>query len=335
MQYQPQTILVVHVAGPAQTVLALPALRALRRHWPAARITVTTSPAAAELLRLARCADEVLAVGRLRMTELTSPRALYGGGRALRALRRGQFDLGIELKRDAESALLLQLAQPRERVRAGVLERVSQALTKNAPRHLAHEYLQRLEPLGVRPVEANPRLATDRAADERFEQLLIKHGVPFGALLVGIHPGSSPRAQRWPVELFVSMATRLIHNFGAQVLVFAGPNERGLARKVAAALPAKRAIAIQSPQMPDFVSALARLSLCVANHGGPAHIAAAAGAPVVVAAPFAAPAPTDVLGERVVHVRRAHAELIPEEEMYEAACRLLKTNRAELLIRAQ
>ncbi|MFN8003282.1 MAG: glycosyltransferase family 9 protein, partial [Acidobacteriota bacterium] len=74
-----------------------------------------------------------------------------------------------------------------------------------------------------------------------------------------------------------------------------------------------------------------RLSLLVANHSGPAHVAAAVGTPVVVISPHPQATAEDVLGPRCEHVRGAHIELISEEAVYETACRLLKINRAEFL----
>jgi ADP-heptose:LPS heptosyltransferase len=343
MSADPQNILVVHLAGLGQTVLALPALRSLRQHLPHAHITVVSSTAAADLLRIAKCADEVLAVGRLRRIEALAPRVFYRSVKTASELRRHHYDLAIELRAGAESGFLLQLAQPRQRLGAqsnswskglrSAIEWVTEALAKRPQsfKHAAHTYLDLLAPLGVRPMEAEPRLTTDREADERIEKLLSKHGLRDGELLAGLHPGAGPGQQRWPVERFASIGARLIHNFNARVLVFAGPHERGLARRVVGLLPAKRALAIESPKMPDFVSALARLSVLIANHAGPAHVAAAVGTPVVVASTFAGPSAQDLLSKHHVHIRRERAEMIPEEEVYDAACGLLQMSRAEIL----
>ncbi len=342
MSINPQHLLVVHVAGLTQTTLALPALRSLRNHFPQSRITIASSSIAADLLRLAGCADEVLPVARFRGGEFLNPRKLYRATKSLGLLRREYFDLAIEFKISAETGVVLQFAHPRERlsrrknVGAGIeaaLDRLSQAISNRpaALRHAAHEYLKKLEALGVRPIEAEPRIATSRESDERIEKLLRKHNVEFGELLVGVHPGAGSGKPRWPIERFASIAARMIHNFNARVLVFSGPNERGLAKRLAAMLPARRAIAIQSPKIADFISVAARLSLFVGNHSGPAHVAAAAGAPVVVASTFVQPSPQDLLGARVEHIRAPHITLVSEEDVYEAACRLLKTNRAEFL----
>ncbi|MBL8191698.1 MAG: glycosyltransferase family 9 protein [Acidobacteria bacterium] len=345
MSNHPQHILVVHVAGLAQTTLALPALRSLRAHMPESRITVAASTAAADLIRLADCADEVLAIGRFHHAEVLSPKAFFRSTKAINELRHAQFDLAIEFRKNAEATVVLNFAHPYERLKSspsvnkglsglsGMLEQFSQALSPKPamPDHLAHAYLKKLEPLGVRPIEAEPHLKTDPNADEQFEKLLKKHAVTYGELLVGIHPGAGTIQHRWPLERFVSIASRLIHNFNARVLVFAGPQERGLAKQIVAQLPAKRAIPMQSPKIPDLVSAFARLSVLVANHSGPAHVAAAAGAPVAAISTFVKDSSTDVLSRRCEHIRASHVAMISEEAVYEAACKLLKTNRAEFL----
>jgi ADP-heptose:LPS heptosyltransferase len=342
MPIEPRSILVIHVAGLTWAALALPALRSLRSHFPNSRITLVSSPAAADLLRLSGCADEVFSIARFRGAEFLNPRKFYRSTKSLKQLRRENYDLAIELSNNAEGFVAVQAAHPIERLgrkKAGIsdidqaLERLSRAISRReAPMaHAAHEYLRKLEPLGVRPIEAEPRIATSRESDEWLDKLLGKQGAELGELLVGIHPGAGAGKPRWPIERFASIGARMIHNFNARVLAFAGPNERGSAKRLAAMLPAKRAIAIQSPKIADFVSAAARTSLFIANHSGPAHVAAAAGAPVVVASTCVKPSAVDLLGNRVEHIRAPHVALISEEEVYEAACRMLKTNRADFL----
>lgn len=342
MPNDPQNILVIHVAGLGQTVLALPALRALRQHLPTARITVAASTSAADVIRLANCADEVLPVGRLRGAEVLAPRSAYRSSKTLGEIKRGYYDLAIELQRNTEAGVLLQLAQARERLDrrrntlshglSVVIERATQQLIK-APKltHDAHAYLQKLEPLGVRPLEAEPRLLTDREANARLERLLAKHGVQFGELLIGIHPGAGRQKPRWEFDHFVNLAARLHHNFNARLLLFAGRSERGLARRLAKALPAKSTILMESAKLADVVSTMARLSLFVGNHSGPAHLAAAAGAPVVVISSHPEATAQDVLGQRQIHVRAPHISMITEEAVYHAACQLLQSNRAAAL----
>jgi ADP-heptose:LPS heptosyltransferase len=337
-----QNILVIHVAGLAQTTLALPALRSLRQHFPQSRISIVSSPVAADLLKLAGVADEILPIGRLKHAEILKPGVIYRSTRVWKELSHNEYDLALELRDSTESGIILKHANPHSRLsKSGtlnkslgtVIERISRVLLHQPPKliHAAHEYLKLLEPLGVRPVESEPRLITDRASDELIEKLLSKNGFQLGELLVGIHPGAGAGKQRWPLERFASIASRMIHNFNARIIVFAGPQERGMAKKLATILPAKRALPIESPKLTEFASAAARLSILVANLSGPAHLAAAVGTPVVAAAATAGPSSEDLISKYHEHIRGSHVSLISEEAVYEAACRLLKMNRADFL----
>jgi ADP-heptose:LPS heptosyltransferase len=335
-----QNILVTQIAGLTETTLALPALRSLRSHLPHSRITIVTGATSADLLKLALCADEILPVARFKRAELINPRALYRSAKVWSGLRTSTYDLAIEFNGNAESGIILRLANARSHLHRPVnkgfgvvLERVAQALRKQPPKliHAAHDYLKLLEPLGVRPIESEPRLVTDRVADESIDRFLRKHSVGMGELLIGIHPGAGTGDASWPRKRFASIAARMIHNFNARVIVFAGPAERGSASRLVAELPAKRAVAFESQKITEFASAVARLSLLVANHSGPAHIAAATGTPVAAASTTSGPSPHDLLGAHHEHIRGSHVDLISEEDVYEAACRLLKINRAELL----
>ncbi len=288
---------------------------------------------------MAGCADEVLPIGRLRRAEVFGTRTLYRSVKALREAGRGNYDLAIELRGGTEAAVLINFAQPHRRLNAAgnglrsVISKLTGALTKNqsGTKHQAQRYLEILAPLGVRPLETAPKLITDRDADERIDKLLHKNGLLPGELLVGIHPGADKAGNRWPVERFASVAARMIHNFNARVIVFAGPRERGMAKQIVKSLPKGRAMAFDTLQPADFVSALARLSVFIACHSGPAHVAAAVGTPVVAACASERVSPYDLLGRNHKHLRSLRLTDIHEDEMYAAACSLLQTSRADIL----
>ena len=117
MNLAPQTILVLHPVGLAETVLAIPALRSLRAHFPGTKISVATSPVAADILRLGGGIDEILPIGRLRR-ESISPRTFYHSWSAIRALRERRDDIVLEFPNSTESRFLLQMVQAATRLTA-------------------------------------------------------------------------------------------------------------------------------------------------------------------------------------------------------------------------
>ena len=116
----------------------------------------------------------------------------------------------------------------------------------------------------------------------------------------------------------------------ARVIIFAGPNERGLAKHLMQQLPAKKSLALESLSLNDFASATARLSVFITNHSGPAHLAAAVGAPVVVTS--ASVNNSDkLLSPNHIQIQQDSIAAITTEEVFEAACQLIQASRAELL----
>ncbi|MBL8205138.1 MAG: glycosyltransferase family 9 protein [Blastocatellia bacterium] len=327
-----QRIFVSHVTGIGQTVLALPALRALRAAFPQSQITVASSYTALEVVRLSHCANEIFPVGR--SSEILSPRASYQSLKSYRALRREHYDLTIELQRNSAGGFARFLAQLGARKKhQKLLTQIREAILRRSfsDKHTAQLYLEIIGELGAFPIDREPKLYTEREADTRIETRLEKSGFSSGGLLVGLHPGTNHNKPNWPLDRFLVVAEKLIHLLNARVLVFAGPHERGLARSVVKRLPAKHALAFESTPLAEVTSALARLSVFVSNHGGLTHLAAAVGTPVVAVSTLSPSHANDLLSPNHLHVRKAQIETITTDEVYEAASQLIQSNRAEFL----
>lgn len=327
-----QKIFVSHVTGIEKTVLALPALRSLRHTFPHSHIAIATSRTAAEIIQLSGCADAIYPV--TRSGELINPRASVQGIRALNSLRRERFDLALELHRTRESSLakyFAQIGSPNKKrkllaqIREFILKRVS------TERHLAQIYLDIVSEYGAFPIDTAPKLFTDRQSDERFDARLHKSNVRSDEILIGIHPGNSRLQQRWAAEQFAIVAGKFIHTMNARVFIFAGPNERGLAKNIARKLPPKKSLTFESLPLTTLSSAFARLSVLIGNASGPAHLAAALGTPVVVAAPTSLSHNVELLSSNHLYVRQNRIENISPDEVFEAAFQLVKSNRAEFL----
>src|SRR6185437_12914513 len=85
----------------------------------------------------------------------------------------------------------------------------------------------------------------------------------------------------WPLERFVELADHLVRNDTVRVIVFAGPEERGMVPQMRKVFPAGT-IFFDRLTIQQLVSAQARLTVFISNDTGPAHIAAAVGTPVVM-----------------------------------------------------
>jgi len=256
------------------TVMATPALRALRRGCPEAEL-VLLGPWATPLLEAEGVADRILPF----------PRGWRERVRQLRALRREGVDLALLLPNSFNSALDGCLAGARFRIGYAADAR-SALLTHPVPRprgalHQVEAYLRLLEPLGLAPEGRAPRLAVRPERQAEADRLLAERGCVAGEPLVGIQLGSAfGPSKLWPPERFAELADRLLAD-GLPVLFLGSPGERPLYEVIRLGM-AKAPLTLVGEDHPALLPALAsRLAVLVAGDTGPTQVAAACGVPVV------------------------------------------------------
>ncbi len=269
MSAAPSRILLIHFGQMGDAVLALPAAYALRAHFPGAALTLLAARGPHAVFSLAGFSD-VWTADRVRWKR--SPlAAAVGIPRLLARLRRARFDLSVDLHSYKETNLLAALA--------GIPTRVAMLRpTRSWPRlitlqpppddphgPLLARYCAVLAPLGI-TVPAGARIpALDLPAEP-----------PFHPPTLGICPGAGHPSRRWPSDRFAALARAL----GAPTVVFAGPEESGALLAPFAAVPhceIRRGLTLA-----QLAAQLARCHVVVSNPTGPAHLAAAAGARVLV-----------------------------------------------------
>lgn len=339
MSFDPRNILVIDFGQLGDVVMSLPALQAIRRRFPRARITIAVGKPGAEVVDLSRCADTTLVVDRVALRDGFKPLSVLRLLQLVRNVRGRHFDFVIDLHSLSETNLLGFLSGAPKRLYSrrphswDFLANFSPRPpieVDHRKRHLVDRYLDVLQPLEIKEAPKVPKLATRAVDDQAIERMLKKAKADTGAPLVGLFPGAGHPSRCWPLERFSELADFLVRNHGARVLVFAGPEER-------AWLPAMRTLFPQSAlildrlTIPQLASAQARLAVFVSNDTGPMHIAAAVGSPVVLLLDKRAP---ESYLPRAPRQRVIYSNTIPEitvEEVYAATCELLAGTRAETL----
>jgi heptosyltransferase-2 len=257
------------------TVMAVPALTAIRATWPDARV-LAAGPWAT-LLSGQGLADILLEY----------PRTWSGRLRAADAASTFAPDLAILLPNSLESALAAWYWGARRRV--GLSAGARSALLTDAvpvpePRpHQIDEYLLLVERCGATVTVRQPAL-TPPAADstERREAArLLESAIPGpgNAPRIGVHLGAAyGPAKLWPGER-VAEFCRLVDDDGSTAVLLGAPGDADMAAAIAAAAPAASLVGRDSPALLPAV--LAELDVLVSGDTGVAHLAAALGTPVV------------------------------------------------------
>lgn len=255
------------------TVMALPALRALRSGLDGRRITLVGPWA--PLLAGQGVADGCAAYPRGARKRLA----------AARELRRLAGDTVLLLPNSIESALAAWLWGARWIIGYATDGRgrlLSHGLPPPVPRrHQVDEYLGLLAPLGIDGAEATPRwIAEGDAQNQRLEALLPSGGVN-ARPRIGIHLGAAFGPSKiWPSELITTLCRELGQRRLVPVLL-GTPSEEAIANGIVAAAGGDL-VSLVGRDSPELLPGLlARLDVLVSMDTGVAHLAAAVGVPVV------------------------------------------------------
>lgn len=101
--------------------------------------------------------------------------------------------------------------------------------------------------------------------------------------IVAIHPGSGSMAKRWPLKNYLELASRIMADGDAFILIFSGPAEDGLFQEEVDAFARGRlgVVHFAWPELIALAALIDRSSLFIGNDSGVSHLAAALGRPVL------------------------------------------------------
>lgn len=268
-------------------VMATPALRAIRRRFPAAHIVGVLRPYVADVLAGTYWLDEQL------FYDPRSGERDLGSWSLVRKLRSRRPDLVVLLTNSLRTGFLAWASGASRRVgfvRYGRGQLLTDKLfhrragRKYIPSPVLDDYLRLTYAIGCQPESPRLELATtfddERAADlawrrlrlpERNRVVIFNSGGAFGA------------AKLWPTEYFAELAKRVVRELGYHVLVVCGPSERLIAESIVreANHASVRSLADEPLSIGLTKACIRRARLMVATDSGPRHFAAAFDVPVI------------------------------------------------------
>jgi heptosyltransferase-2 len=287
-------------------VMALPAIRLVRRADPEAHLAVAAPGATATLFSFAPDVDEVVPLPAAK--GLGGLRRLSGDIATLAAARP---DVALLLTNSFSSALTASRAGIRERwgyrrdARGRLLTRaVRRRDAQPQSAHHSDYYVALVRALGLvaetdvdaaRPEPHAPALGSDstrpylRATEDaqaRADEALAAIGWDPGTPLVGVAPGAAyGRAKQYPPDLMASLISGLVAA-GCTALLVGAREDEAAGRAIVSALGASvghtRVLnMIGKTNLAMLVGLVDRCSAFVSNDSGAMHIAAALGTPVV------------------------------------------------------
>ncbi len=285
----PRRICVYRTGFIGDTVVALPAMHAIRTAYPRAHLTLLTSPVegkfpgANELLANSELFDQVRVYFKSDVTGFRNRLAL------LRNLRRENFDIWIDLPQELagpfgqlRNLLAARLTGVRWGFGWGFVTTIKlwvrpQSEFLKFPNEV-DKLLGIVREAGI-PVAKKVKFPINLGLEERnsVDRLLGK--VEAGDL-IAVAPGAKRSLSLWPVERFVTVG-RHLRSRGFRVVVLGGSADASVCEAVAEGIGKETINLTGRTSLKESCEVLNRCSLLICNDSGVQHLAAAVGTPCV------------------------------------------------------
>lgn len=247
-------------------VLTLPALRALRAHFPKAHIRLVGYPRVTALALEADLVDEALSIEQADVASLFAAEPAFS---AEWKEMLGSCDLAVSYLHDPDGLVRRNLAA------AGV-GRVLACSPMVTMSHATEHLMRPLKALGI-PV--NEQAVPSLNLQETTLALGVAGLSRFGGDVVMLHPGSGSPSKNWPIDRFLELAHRL-HGEGLFQPVFATGEAEGLVNQSIRSSGTFSPM-LRQESLVDLAGVLSSSRAYVGNDSGITHLAAAIGIPVV------------------------------------------------------
>ncbi|MDO8679902.1 MAG: glycosyltransferase family 9 protein [Acidobacteriota bacterium] len=270
-----------------------PAIGALRRRFPGARITYLVEAAAEPVVRHHPGLDEIIVAARPRGFE----RWRYDVSLA-RRIRAARFDIVIDFHGGPRSRVLTWASGAPQRIGYGLpgrswgyTVRVPWTRSLVPPRHSVSNQWDLIAALGI----GEPHRVTDPVvmpvdppSVARVAGRLAAAGVSATAPIVVVHVSAGNPFRRWPAASFAQVAATLaLEEPRRRIVITSGPSEADAAEAVAAEARALAGAAAGSIvrcgefDLSELRALVDRAVLYIGGDSGPLHIAATSSTPVV------------------------------------------------------
>lgn len=270
-------ILIIKPSSLGDIIDALPAVGAIRRRFPAARISWLVKSEWAAILKGHHAIDEVIAVP-FRWGEVLH---------LIRAVRKHPFDLVVDLQGLLRSAALGYATGASVRIGfAAAREGAPWFYTDRVPVpegvvHAVDRYRMAAKTLGCDSETVGFDIPTSPELMTNVRRLLSEEGLTESVPFALIHPTARWESKKWEPTRFAELADWVVREKKLSVVFVGSKGER---EEVDSILQQMKQTAINmagKTTLPELAQFIRQAQFFICNDSGPMHLAAAVGTPVV------------------------------------------------------
>ncbi|MFC1488656.1 lipopolysaccharide heptosyltransferase II [Thermodesulfobacteriota bacterium] len=264
-------------------VMTTPAVRAVKKNFPYADISILVKPWVAPVFENSPHID------RLIMYDSTGRhKGLIGKVRIARDVRRYRFDAAILFQNAFEAAFIAFLAGIPNRIgfntdaRGLLLSHSVPCGSEIKSVHQTRYYMSILERVGLDTDGQDIDLVVNEESKQRALEILGQHSISMPDKLVGINPSATfGPAKQWFPDRYARLGDRIQEVIGARVILFGGPEDQGLGRKISRLMKHPPIDLCGKTDLEEAMALIQQCDLFITNDSGLMHVAAALNVPVI------------------------------------------------------
>lgn len=277
-----KNILIVRTDRIGDVVLTTPAIKAVRKGFPHARITILVSASTQDLVKGNPYLDEILVDDRRYQH-----RGPWGYYKLISMIRKRKFDLAIVFHTKKRTNLLCFLAGIPHRVgyknnKFGFLLNVP--IFDDRPLGIKHEAkycLDVLKAIDIYETEIELYIPLQPEAERWATEIFDEFRLDRSQAIVVIHPWSNCPTREWPVKRFCELIHQLSDKYACDFILVGSKENKDTAKEIVETVDVPMVDLTGKTDLGQLVSLVKRCHLLISNDSGPVHIAAGLDVPVV------------------------------------------------------
>ena len=275
-------ILILAVRAIGDIVLMTPVPRLLKQKFSTSYLAVLADGASAQVLHNNPHIDRLFTIDRARSRRLTWMQQLTEWKTLMTEIRRERFDIVIDLFSGPRSAGIAWLSGASDRYAEDVRKGLRGFLYNRRVKvirdhsHIVEQKLALIQSLVGIAERRETQLELCLAHNEiiSITPIIEKEGRR-NRRVFGFVPGAGSQWRIWPAERFAKLGDLLMKEYGADILLLGGKDDRPICQRITNMMMTKPEDLSGETTLRDLMGILAKLDLVVTNVTGPLHLASA------------------------------------------------------------
>ena len=283
-----QSIAILKLSAIGDTILTVPLVRCLQRHFPSVKITWIIGRGAYSLLS---------GLSDVEFIVIDKPRSLRDYWRFYQQMKSRSFDVLLALQTSLRANVMLPGIHAKQKIGFDAVRGreghtfVTQEKIVFRPNHYVEGYLQFAEYLGAKDLSVEWNLPIGTEAETWAENWIQQHPGKW----IAIHPATSQIEKKWPTENYIQLIQKILDHTEMNVVLTGGSGTTEISKKIAEAVIVrahgdqnnsdwKRVVewsGDQSLTLKKLGALFTKMHCVIAPDTGPLHLANALKVPVI------------------------------------------------------